>query len=260
MPVRQKVSYSNSWELNKFSTAKDFIKQLLDSIASSVHPNYYDAELAKQIDGIRLTIGTYENSKDNKSKKLIATAIVELLDDLDYSCDAVPVAAELGLLEAKDWFIKLSKKKITEIRKIKTNKYTNALICFIIYASKDNSLINILKQITLESELLPNELFTASFNLSENDPNFILDNIEKYFTKLISERNKESDKLSDIAFMTSGIFKKYGDSYCIELAKRFKESLPKEYQVLFYKELAQNPTPRFKPYLEDLKKILKIPE
>ncbi|MBI2995501.1 MAG: hypothetical protein HYY52_02180 [Candidatus Melainabacteria bacterium] len=32
----------------------------------------------------------------------------------------------------------------------------------------------------------------------------------------------------------------------------------KEYQLLFYKALAQNPTPRFKPYLEELKKILGI--
>ena len=85
-----------------------------------------------------------------------------------------------------------------------------------------------------------------------------MNNIEEYFNKLIPIRDKESDKLSDIVFMLSGTLKKYGDAYYIDLAKRFKENLSTEYQLLFYKALAQNPTPRFKPYLSELKKILDI--
>lgn len=235
------------------TSATDYVKRVLDCKAPPYKGGY-------EMEGRSILPARYSNLKDDNQKKLIAGAIVQLLYDPDYSCDAIPVAAELGLPEAREWFLGLSEKPMEEMRNITTNSYTNGLICFVLYASKSQELIRILENIILNNGLSTHELFVASFNVSENDPDFVLNNLGQILARLLPAREKESDKLTDISFTTSGIFKKYGDGYCIELAKRFKENLPKEHQILFYKALAQNPTPRFKPYLEELKIILEIPD
>lgn len=250
---RTRAPYEPNKNVLDYSSAVEYVKNVLDSKSPPYKGGY-------ETDGHALLAARYSNLKDEVQKKLIAQAIVELLDDPDYSFDAIPVAAECGILEAKEWFVNFSNKPVEEMRQVKTNGYSNGLSCFIIYASRDNTLINVLKNFISKNILLPNELFITLFNISENDPDFILNNIEEYFNKLIPTRDKESDKLSDIAFMLSGVFKKYGDNYCINLAKRFKEKLPKEYQTLFYKALKSNGKQKFHSYLEDLKNILDITE
>lgn len=248
--------HRESWWIKDYPDALEYVKMILDSES---HPD-------KNFDvssGRSLLTGEYSilcKQNDETNKKRMAGAIVQLLDDPDYSCDAIPVAAELGLPEAKEWFLKLSEKPIEEMRKIKTNDFTNSFGCLFVYTEKHVDFLSYLKKLhsSTNNKLSFSERFSALCRIGEQEPEFILRDIEQFMTDSLSTKSSEQEKLTSLKFLTSGIFKKYGDGFCVDLAKRFKENLPREYQTLFYKALAQNPTPRFKPYLEELKKILEI--
>lgn len=235
-----------------YSSPIQYIKDILDS-TYTLGPWLGGYEL----EGHTLLTRRYLNLKNEREKKLIAQAIVELLDDPDYSCDAIPVAAELGLEEAKEWFLNLSKRPIEEIRNIKTNDYSNGLICLVKFSSKHKDLYQFVKDLVQDPNAKASEKFVALYELGDNEPDFVLKDLEKHYEDVLTGDKVEQDQLTSISFITSGIFKKYGDSYCLELAKRFEKSLSKEIKLLYYKTLAQYQT-RFKPYLEDLKKILEI--
>ena len=201
--------------------------------------------------------GHYLSIQDPKLKKKLANAIVKLMSDEDYRVIAISAASELCLEEALPKFKQLAGMPLEELRKIKTVNCTNALFCTINYSEKficefTNFLFSVL-ECSSDSHELNHTLSSITFVKPEN----IQKDLEKFIIKsLDNDSREEENKISGMQLILSGIFEKYSDGYCIDLAKRFKENLPKEYQVLFYKALEQNPTPRFKLYLKEVKKVL----
>lgn len=252
--TRTRSPYKPNSSVLDYISPVEYVKEVLDSRAPAYKGGY-------ESEGHSILAARYSNLKSEEEKKLIAQAVVDLLDDPDYSCDAIPVAAELGLPEAKEWFLNLSKKPIEEIRQIKTNSYINGLFCLLNYIKNnfDDLFSACLRKILLGSKD-KDEVFGAISTFSHVKPEIAVEELIKFLPSILQEKKSENEILSSIKLITSGLFKNYGEGYCIDLAKRFKENLPKEYQVLFYKALEQNPTPRFKPYLEELKKILEIDE
>ena len=234
-----------------YSSSVQYVKDVLDS-TYTLGPWLGGYEL----EGHTLLARRYSNLKDEREKKLIAQAIVKLLDDPDYSCDAIPVASELGLEEAKDWFLNLSKKSLEEIRNVKTNGYSNALYCFLnfILNQYDKVFLSFIKKILNESQDRL-EVMRALSILSEVEPDLALEAIPKHIPLLMQVDNEESKKTA-FQQITIGVFKRYGDRFCTELANKFKTNLSNEFRLIFYKSLEQ--ISRFKPYLEELKKILEI--
>ena len=246
--------FRRHWKICNYPDALEYVKMILDSES-------HGGKDGDRASGRTLLAGQYliiAENNDEPNRKRMAEAIVKLLDDPEYACDAIPVAAECGIPEAKEWFLELSKKPIEEIRSVRTNDFSDGFGCLVVYAYKRNELIPYLEGLISTNKVALDEKLSVLDKIGVHDPDFVLNSIETYMHDIISYKKEEHEKLTAIKFLTSGIFKKYGDSYCIDLAKRFKESLPKEYQLLFYKALEQNPTPRFKPYLEELKKILEI--
>lgn len=251
-----RLLHRDSWWIKDFTDALEYVKMVLDSESPP------DKEM-NTTSGRRLLIGEYSilnKNTDERNRKRLADAIIKLLDDPEYSCDAIPAAAELGIVEAKDWFLKLTEKSVQELREIRTSDFTNGLGCLTVYAYKINELIPYLEHLISNNKVATDEKLSILDKIGNHNPDFILNSLEAFISEIVSYKGKEHEKITVIKFLTSGIFKKYGDGYCIDLAKRFKENLPKEYQLLFYKALSQNPTPRFKPYLEELKKILAVNE
>lgn len=256
MSRKERLLHRDSWWIKDFPDALEYVKMVLDSESPP------DKEM-NTTSGRRLLIGEYSILKkngDEKNRKKLAEVTVKLLDNPDYSCDAIPVAAELGLPEAKEWFIQLSNRPLQEIRDIKTNEYSNGLYCLLNYMRdyNANDFISTITKIVNESRDRL-EVLRAMSVLAEIKPELALEKISNHIPMLLETNSKQS-KIISFTETTHGIFKKYGDGYCTDLAKRFKETLPKEYQLLFYKALEQNPTPRFKPYLSELKTILEIEE
>lgn len=247
---RTRTPYEPTKTVLDFSSPLEYVKNVLDSKAPPYKGGY-------ETEGYSLLPARYSNLKDEKQKKLIANAIVKLLDDPDYSCDAIPVAAELGLHEGKEWFLNLSKKPPNQIRVIKTSNFSNALSCLILFSKKHPVFSDVLVNLIESKELTNSEIATALMRLGELNPEAAIEKMKNYLPDILSECSELEGKTT-LSFLSSSIFSKYSDGYCIDLAKQFKTSLPKEYQILFYKALEQNPTPRFKPYLEELKKILGI--
>lgn len=250
--MRARTSYNPKASVYEYNDPIQYVKDVLDSKTPSV--DGWDLE------GHTILARRYSNLKDEKVKRIIAQAIVQLLDDPDYSCDAIPVAAECGIPEAKEWFLDLSKKSIEEIRNVKTNGYSNGLYCLLNYLRTHN--INDFMEFT---EKLLNEskdrleILRAISILSDVKPELSLQKLPEYLPVIMKD---ESDKeiMTTLTISTSGIFKNYGDGYCIDLAKIFKSKLHREYYLLFYKALERNTISRFKPYLEELRKILEIKE
>lgn len=247
--MRTRTKYNPKASVYEYDNPIQYVKDVLDSKTPSV--DGWDLE------GHTILSRRYSNLQDGKAKKIIAKAIVQLLDDPDYSCDAIPVAAELGLDEAKEWFLKSSEKPVGELRAIKTNDFSNGLGCLILYSRKHIEFVSTLDELIDKKSLSNKEIATALMRLGELNPEVAIEKMKDYLPGILSECSELEGKTT-LSFLSSSIFSKYGDGYCIELAKRFKKNLPKEHQSLFYKALAQNPTPRFKPYLEELKKILRI--
>ncbi|MBI2996230.1 MAG: hypothetical protein HYY52_05935 [Candidatus Melainabacteria bacterium] len=253
----KKIQNTYSWRFIDRDDPVEFVKMLCDSYNPSEDIKGYGTPEEGNIDAVK---GHYGSTQDPKLKKKLANAIVQLMRDEDYRVIAISAASELYLEEALPEFKFLSTLSLKELRKIKTVNCTNALFCTLNYSSKFyDSFSSFYKQF-LEDSSNSFELANLLRLISDKDPDFILSDLEKYIKMSFNADETEQNKTSGIHFVLSGIFKKYGDGYCIDLAKRFKENLPKEYQILFYKALEQNPTPRFKPYLEDLKTILEIPD
>lgn len=247
---RTRTPYEPTRTVLDFPSSTEYVKNVLDSKAPPYKGGY-------ETEGYSLLPARYSNLKDEKQKKLISNAIVELLDDPDYSCDAIPVAAELGLLEAKDWFLSLTKKSIEEIRNIKTNNYTNALYCLLnyFYNNQDERFLPLIKVI-LEKSNDRLEIMQALYVLAEVLPDLAQEEIAKHIPLLMKTNNYESKKTS-FQQVTHGIFKKHGDIFCVELVKKLKPYLDDETKTIFLKSLEQMGS-RFKPYFEELKKILEI--
>lgn len=257
MSPRQKVSHSNNWDVHDFPTPKDYVKQLLDSIASTVHPNYYNPELARKIDGIRFVTGTYGNCKDDKKKELITKAIVELLDDPDYSCDAIPVTAELGLSEAKEWFLNLTKKPVEETRQIKTNAYSNGFGCLLNYTHYYKEFLGYLKSLLVKDDLTIGERLWVLNKIAIHDPNYIFENCKKYVEFLFNSWNESmGDKKFIVYDVLCTAFENSKLEHCLEIAKKMKNEVSKEIQFLYYDSLQK--LPAYNPYIQELKKILEI--
>lgn len=253
-----KIQCNQSWEFTNKDDPIKFIKMLCDSYDPSEDIRGYGTPKEGNISAVK---GHYGGTKDIKLKKKLANGIVQLMRDEDYRVIAIPAAAELYLEEALPEFKFLSTLPLEQLRAIKTVNCTNALFCTINYSERflsefRNFLLYILKD-SKDSHEINHILSSITFV----EPEYILKDLEKYIQQSLEyDKREEIDKITGLGLILSGIFKKCGDGYCINLAKRFKEKLPKEYQVLFYKALEQNPTPRFKPYLEELKKILEIGE
>src|SRR3989338_4177981 len=192
--TRKSTPYEPSKTILDYSSPIEYVKNVLDSKSPEYKGGY-------ETDGHVLLSSRYSNLKDKKQKRLIAEAIVLLLDDPDYLYDAIPVASELGLEEAKEWFLKLSKKPLNEIRQINTSNYVNGFICLINYASKHESFLPFLRNYVSNIGLTISELSIVLYNLSEVDPDFILKDVDKYLTNLLLIKEKEKDKLTCIAFL-----------------------------------------------------------
>lgn len=254
----KKVQYQHSWRFTARDDAVEFVKMLCDSYDPSEDIRGYGTPEEGNIDAVK---GHYGGNKDPKLKKKLANAIVQLMRDEDYRVIAISAAAELYLEEALPEFKFLSTLPLEELRKIKTVNCTNALFCTINYSHKFLSEFESFLFFVLDNSKDPHEINHVLSSITFVKPECILKDLEKYIQKFLNNDTKgEIDKITGLNLVLLGIFKRYGDSYCVDLAKRFREKLPKDYQILFYKALEQNPTPRFKPYLEDLKKILEINE
>lgn len=253
--TRTRAPYEPSKTVLDFPSPIEYVKNVLDSKSPEYKGGY-------ETDGHVLLSSRYSNLKDEKQKKLIAEAITLLLDDPDYSYDAIPVAAELGLPEAKEWFLELSEKLIEEMREIKTSEYTNCLYCILNYfeKTKDDNFLDFTEKVLNQSKDKLEILRVLSV-LAEVRPELSLelDKLPKYLP-VIMESENEKERMTTLTIATSGIFRNYGDDYCINLAKLFKSTLLKNYHVSYYKALERNTKLRFKPYLEELKKILDITE
>ena len=180
------------------------------------------------------------------------------MKDEDYRVIAISAASELYLEEALPVFKELVTLPLEELRKIKTVNCTNALFCTLNYSRKFYDHFSNLRTLLWQNSSNRSELANLLRLIADVEPNLDFDCFNNYIKVLYNSAEGEQNKINGLEFVLAGVFNKHGDSYCIDLAKRFKEKLPKEYQLLFYKALEQNPTPRFKPYLSDLKKILEI--
>lgn len=251
---RKKIQYDKHWTIDSFKTPIDYVKQLFNSVNAVAREDYI---ASYESHGRKYVAGSYEKTKDERQKKLIAGAIVQLLDDPDYSCDAIPVVAELGLPEAKEWFLNLSKKPIEEIRNIKTSDYTSGFGCLLRFSSEHNEFLPFLKEIISSSKLTPGEYSVVLNRISSLDPEFILSNYKEFLEKeLIAWNETIGAKKHVIYGLFCPAFDKAGLEKCLEIAKKIKNEMLTEVQMLYYNSLKQ--LPKFKPHLEELKKILEI--
>src|SRR3989338_9711678 len=129
--------HRSSWWIKDYPDALEYVKMILDS--ESHRDKNGDISSGRRLLAGEYSILQRENNETNR--KRMAGAIVQLLDDPEYACDSIPVAAECGIPEAKEWFLELSKKPIEEIMKIKTNDFTDGFGCLGVYAYKRNELI-----------------------------------------------------------------------------------------------------------------------
>ena len=174
---RTRAPYESNKTVLDYSSPAEYVRNVLDSKSPAYKGGY-------ETDGHALLAARYSNLKDENQKKLIAEAIVSLLDDPDYSCDAIPVAAECGFEEAKEWFLKLARKSIQELREIKSNSYTDGLGCLVVYSDKQSDFLPYLKKLLNNTELTFGERFSVLYRICNQDPNFVLNDIEKHLRHL----------------------------------------------------------------------------
>lgn len=250
----KKLTYDKNWIMGEADDPIEYAKTLFDSV--DINPHSYGTP---EEGNVEAAVNQYAKIKDPKLKERFANAIVQLMSDEEYKKLAIPAASKLHLKEALPGFKNLKELHLDELRKIKTADDSNALYCLSNYANEfynefKTHLINI-----TDNSKDTFEITHALGIISRKEPDFILSNLEKFLRISFNDDEKEQNKIDSIVIILSGVFKKYGDSYCLELAKRFKSSLLKEIKLLYYKTISQYPT-RFKPYLEELKKIFEIDE
>lgn len=248
-----KLTHLDSWWVKNFPDSLDYVKMVLDSESAP------DKSL-ERASGRRLLAGEYKilkRNNDELSMKRIAEGIVKLLDDPDYSCDAIPIVAELGLPEAKEWFLSLTKKSIEEIRLVKTNDYINGLFCLLMYTMKHKEFTNFLKSL-LDENLSVTELNRILNCIAIHNPTFIISNYKSYTEKLLELWDEKRMGRRETLFydFLCPALDKAGLEKCLDIAGKMKTEMPKDVQLLYYNSLKH--LPRFKIYIEELKKILEI--
>lgn len=249
--TRRRVAYEPSKAVFDHNSSLEYVKNVLDCKAPEYKGGY-------ETDGHTLLAARYSNLKDEKQKELIANAIVELLDDPDYSCDAIPVAAECGLEEAKEWFLNLAKKSIQELREIKTNDFTNGFGCLIHYANYHANLLIYLKDLVNGNSLTTGEKLIALNKISKHDPDYIVSNYKNFIEASFKVWDEEKMGLKKHLIYNTlcEAFENSSLENCLSVAKKMKTEVSKDIQLLYYNSLKQ--LPKFKPYLEELKKTLEI--
>ena len=248
--IRQKIKDVSDKSIKDFDTPMSFVRAVLDSV-------YYitgDHELY----GHTLLARRYKDSNNEGEKKKIAECIVKLLDDPDYSCDAIPVAAELGLEEAKEWFLNLSKKSIEEIRQIKTNSYSNGFGCLLNFTQRYKEFLAYLKTAIEKDNLTTGERLWVLNKITKHDPGFILSNYKDFIVTLFNawDEKKMGLKKHLIYNTLCEAFENSRLENCLFIAKEMKNDMPKDIQLLYFNSLKQ--LPKYQPHLEELKKILEI--
>lgn len=252
---RKKEQYNKLWTIASFPTPIGYVKQLFDSANFGARVDYLEEY---EFHGRRYVMGAYERY-EGEDKKQIAQAIVQLLDDPDYSCDAIPVAAELGLPEARKWFLKLSEKPVEEIRQIKTSDYVNGLVCLLNFSSKHSIFLNYLKSLLDLQNLSYSERLSVINKIAIHEPSLVIENYNKLLQEVLNMwRGREIDKDLIIYRSLCEAFDKVGVGQCINIANKMKNEASKDLQSLYYYSMSK--LPKYKPYLPKLKKILEITE
>ncbi len=217
---RTRTPYESTRTVLDFPSPIEYVKNVLDSKSPEYKGGY-------ETDGHVLLSSRYSNLKDEKQKKLIAEAVVQLLDDSDYACDAIPVASELGLSEAKEWFLNLSKKSIEEIRNIKTNGYTNAYFCLVNYAKKnEEEFTSIIKNKVHKEKLLKGEYSFSLDMIASFDPLWVENDLVNHIEKSLDENQQEVDMTYTAGLIVGRYLEKKGWDNIVTIAEKFKTSAP----------------------------------
>ncbi len=238
----------------KFTSKEDpvsFLKDIYDTVPGSVHEHVEECNIG----AVKFL---YDSIHNRGLKNRYIKGIVELISDPEYAKCAIPTASELYLPEALSFFKNLSTRPLEEIREIKVCRYTNALYCLINYSSKNiDHFFNFLKDI-ISTSSVSHERCRSIDILSDTKTDYVLENNEFLFSRAFNLDTKLPNKLTAIKFLNSGILKKHGDSYSIDLAKRYKSSLSRENQILYVKALEEFTNGRFDNYLPEIKRILEV--
>ena len=250
---RNKIQYDYDWKFTEREDPIEFVKRLFDSY----YPYTKDSYGTPEEGNIEAVVGHYKGIKDLKLKEKFAKAVVQLMRDDDYKKLAIPAAAQLHLEEALPEFERLKLLGLDRLRRIKTADERNALYCLNDYANKFYTELNTHLMNVIDQSKDTFEITHALGIVSRSEPDLILNDLERFVRISFNDDEKEQNKIDSIVIILSGIFKKYGDNYCLALAKRFKNSLTPDVKLLYYKTISQFPT-RFKPYLNELKTILEI--
>ncbi|MBI2995500.1 MAG: hypothetical protein HYY52_02175 [Candidatus Melainabacteria bacterium] len=225
------LTHEDSWWIKNYPDALDYVKMVLDSESAP-------AKDFERTPGRTLLTGEYKILKRNNDEfnmKRIAEAVVKLLDDPDYACDAIPVAAELGIPEAKEWFLELSKKSVEEIRKIKTNDFINAYFCLLNFTWKvRGSFLDIIKNKVQNNSLNKAEYFRAIDIITEFDPLWIESELAEHIIKAIDVSGRDNDESYALSVIICRYLEKRGYNKIVEVTKSLKNS------NLFIKKLLKN--------------------
>lgn len=231
--------------------AVSFLKEVYDTIPGSVHEHIEECNIG----AVKFL---YDSIHDRGLKNKYVKGIVGLMSDAEYAKCAIPTASELYLPEALTFFKDLSAKPLEEIREIKVCRYTNALYCLINYSGNYiDVFFEFLRSVIQESQD-SDERCRAVAILSNKKTDYVLENNEFLFSISFNSGENLRSKLDSIKILNRGIFKKYGDSYSVKLAERYKLSLSRENQILYVKALEEFINGRFDNYLKEIKKILEV--
>jgi hypothetical protein len=246
----KRIPYNEIKDFTEKDDPIEFVKLLFDSISTNVHqmpsPEWGD---------IRAVTHYYQRIKDEKLKKKFEVAVVSLMKDKDYAGNAIEAAANIPLIEAKEQFVEISRMSYKEAGKLNYpgGNPKNFLLTYCSYFFEDFKDYLILKLTDYSDSL---EFITALAILSRKCPAAILDNIEKYFKEVLEDRENFERSKYTLGYITANICNSLKNDYCLNLCERFKVSMSKDFNKLYYKSLED--LPRFNPYLPEIKKILEV--